>query len=37
MATSNLRIPSMKHAQRGSAGGLVVLVVLAFLVWWQWD
>ena len=26
-----------KRSQEGSAGGLVVLVALAFLVWWQWD
>jgi hypothetical protein len=28
---------STKRSQDGSAGGLVVVVVLAFLLWWQWD
>jgi hypothetical protein len=26
-----------KRAQAGSSGGVVVLVALAALVWWQWD
>jgi hypothetical protein len=27
----------MRHAQSGSAGTFVFLVVVAALVWWQWD
>ena len=27
----------MRHSQAGSAGTIVFLVVVAALVWWQWD
>jgi hypothetical protein len=27
----------MKRVQGGSIAGFVVLAVLAFLIWWQWD
>ena len=27
----------MRHSQAGSAGTIVFVVVVAVLVWWQWD
>jgi hypothetical protein len=26
-----------KSAQAGSAGGILVLAIIAILIWWQWD